>query len=158
MTIIEWIQFGLTVGISAWAVIQIFVTQRFSKSFHVLQTQLDQSLGLLQRARDAAVGTHRTEAYMLEFWKRCSDPPSHDYMMKSAEFSSSWAELRGLAFAIGDEKLLAAVNNLGHSDPGTFPPPLDKHEIWEMESRGQFQRIHTRIAELLEEETQRSAR
>ena len=156
-TIRDWIQFGVTIGLAGWAVYSSFLAHRHAKELHRMRTRLDQSLGLLVRARDTAVAMQRAEAYILRCRQMGQESPVHERMVASSEFSAAFAELRGLAFAIGDHELLMLVNKLGHSDPGHVTLNLDPSELWEMESRGQFQHIHTRIAELLKQETDQRA-
>ncbi len=76
---------------------------------------------------------------------------NEEYSLKFAEMSAYQAELRGLAFAIGDKELLEIVNKGYESQK--YSPEERSFELDEMEIRGKSQHLHTRISQLLTEIT-----
>lgn len=74
------------------------------------------------------------------------------YFTTMAELSVHNAELRGLAFAIGDEELLRLVNE-GYEFLSQ-PPDQRNIVLDEMTIRNHSQHLHTRISQLLEAATQ----
>lgn len=119
----------------------------------------DQSVQLLYRAREAVIAIHKAHVYLLDYvaHKESVQKAKNDYgdekfvvelddpyFTKHAEISAAKAELRGLAFAIGDAKLLELVNNPKHMPNSS----LGRMES-EMDMRGNSQQLHTRISELL---------
>jgi hypothetical protein len=71
--------------------------------------------------------------------------PDEIYCARHSELSAYSAELRGLAFAIGDEELRKLANNLYPSNKSNSA--MEK----EMDVRNHSQHLHTRISELLQD-------
>ena len=150
MDLLSVLQLGVTIIVAIWGIRQTFTTNRLEKEIHFLRVNLDQSMQLLQRARDAAIGMHKAHVFMLEH-RQLNKKIDDVYISQFAEFSAFWAELRGLAFAINDQELLDLVNK-GFSFDGISN---EQRSIVrdEAEIRGRSQHIHTRIARLLEKAT-----
>src|SRR5262249_21402858 len=136
-----------------WAIYQIYATRKLAKitsdlnqEVHRLNTNLDQSIQRLYRARDLVIQIHEVEVYFLyENLRQAAH--TEPMSLKSAEKSSHMAKLRGLAFAIEDKELLGIVNELR---------PLDAEQniaATEMTIRLHSQKLHTRISQLLQETT-----
>jgi len=141
----------VTVAIVAiWGIYQTRVTKRLEQQIHRLNTGLDQTIQLLHRAREAVIKIHSAHVFMLEYVDH-QEKPNELYMTTFAERSAYEAELRGLAFAIGDEELLALVNKGYEFDKR----PIEARTFWmdEAEIRGRSQFLHTRISQLLEAAT-----
>jgi hypothetical protein len=136
------------------------VSFRQNKELQRVRLCLDQSLGLLERARDAAMAMHEAETYLLEFVQADPESPTHQYITARARYSANWAELQGLAQAIGDDRLTALVQGLGGSRHGGTGPSIgwSREALHEHSQRGVFGRTHARIAELLEQAMKRRAR
>jgi hypothetical protein len=151
----------VTVIIGIWGVYQTFVTNRLNRELHRLTIEMDQSIQRLYRARDATIERHKAAIYLSEFNRMRRElkddapqfPPDQVFQ-RFADFSAHWAELRGLAAAIGDSKLLELVNerfaDLSVEENASISYAA---MLTEIEYRGQSQRIHTRISELLQEAT-----
>jgi hypothetical protein len=66
--------------------------------------------------REAVIQKHKAHVFLLNHVKFVKEP-NETYATKQAELSAYQAELRGLAFAIGDQELLDLVNHSErHSD------------------------------------------
>lgn len=125
----------------------------------------DQKVQRLYRAREAVIAVHKAHVYLINYgqnkvavWaeeqigKRARPLVLDDnYFIKSAELSAAQAELRGLAFAIGDKELLHQVNN--PIDNRTSDDKRINAAFREIDIRANSQHLHTRITELLEIET-----
>jgi len=150
MDILTLLQLGVTITVAIWGIRQTFTTNRLAKEIHYLSVNLDQSIQILQRAREAIIGMHKAHVFMLEH-RQLNKELDDAYLARYAEFSAHWAELRGLAFAINDQELLDLVNK-GFTFDGLSSEQRDIVKD-EMEIRGRSQHIHTRIAQLLAETT-----
>lgn len=147
MTPIEAIQLTISVVLAVVTIRQARVTHELERRLYKLNTNLDQSIQRLHRAREAVIEIHKAKVFLIEYvtaYKNESKTELTDtYFQKQAEASAYAAELRGLAFAIGDEQLLSIVNNF----------PVDKVMPPEMQERARAQHLHTRISQLLLEAT-----
>ena len=133
--------------VAIWGIYQIRVTKKLEQEVHRLNIGLDQSIQLLHRAREAVIQRHRAHVFLLEY-KASEKEPTELYFTKLAELSVCNAELRGLAFAIGDKEFLRLVNE-GYGF--LRQPPTERNiTLDEMEIRNRSQRLHTRISQLLE--------
>lgn len=134
--------------VAKWKNSQVRVIKKLEQEVHRLNTGLDQSIQLLHRAHEAIVKIHSAHAFLLEYIRlRPKEEPTEIYFTKHAELSACHAELRGLVIAIGDKELLELERKTysPRGKPEERSPLLD-----EMSIRGAAQRLHTRIAELLE--------
>lgn len=161
MELLEALGLVVTGILGVWAIYQTYITSRLNQQLHKFNLKTDQSIQQLYRAREATIERHKAAIYLSEFnrmRKELKDEtpqfPNDVMFQKFAEFSAHWAELRGLAFAIGDSELLSAVNETktGSSSDENTSQSL-AHMLHEMNYRGQSQRIHTRISQLLLEAT-----
>lgn len=138
----------ITIVIAVLQFMQVNRTIKLEKEVNQLNLKTSQSLQILFRARDAAIEWQKNQVFLMEYLRRTENLPDQRdwsiYAGKHADFSASWAELRGLAFAIGDENLKSIVTG--------GIPNLEK-ELFESEVRHKAQMIHTRIAELIAKET-----
>jgi len=136
-----------SVLVAIWGIYQTYVTKRLEQNIHRLRIGLDQTIQLLQRAREARIKIHQAHVYLLDYQTYFKDP-NEILLEKQSEISAYQAELRGLAFAIGDKELLDLINS-GYEFTGV---PLSERNVVkdEMEIRGKSQKIHTRISQLLE--------
>lgn len=153
MDILTLLQLGVTITVAIWGIRQTFTTNRLEKEIHFLSVNLDQSIQILHRAREAIIGMHKAHVFMLEH-RQLNKEFDAAYIAQFSEFSAHWAELRGLAFAINDEELLDLVNK-GFSFDGLSS---EQRSIVrdEAEIRGRSQHIHTRIAQLLAKTTKKA--
>ncbi len=137
--IVSIISLVIAVLAMAWGIFQTFVSHRLNQELDRLTTQLDERVKRLHRARELV--TQRQTAHLfLKFYNSAVGEKDGDAEIRAAErgkYYAAWAELKGLARAISDEELLNLV----------------KDDRDEMEIRAQAQKLHTRIAELLELET-----
>jgi hypothetical protein len=141
------LQLIIAVFVAVWSIYQAKFTKNIEQEVHRLNIGLDQSIQLLHRAREAVIQIHKAHVFLLEF-NLMEQKPSEIYLTKHAELSAHKAELRGLAFAIGDKELLKLVNE-GYS---FSTQPQEERNITrdEMEIRLKSQKLHTRISQLLE--------
>jgi hypothetical protein len=137
-------QIVITAVLGIVTILQIYVTYRLNIRVRLLDLQLDQSIQRLHRAREAVISRQKAYVYLLEYVKTGREA-SEPYFERHADWSAYQAELRGLAFAIDDKELLDLVNN-GERDS-------ENPTISEINARHQAQLLHTRIAQLLKEET-----
>ena len=147
ITILDVLQLTVTVIVAIWGIYQTYVTRKLEREIHYLNAGLDQYIQLLHRARDAVIGMNQTHVFMLNYRELREDIDDR-YIEKIAEHSAYWSELRGLAFAINDKELLDLVNK-GY-DFKHLPSEERNAMLDEMEIRGRSQKLHTRIAQLLE--------
>jgi hypothetical protein len=146
MSLLDALQLMVVTIVAIWGIYQTRVTNRLAQQVHRLNTGLEQSIQILHRAREAVIKIHAAYVFLLEYRSQISEP-TEIYITKFAEMSANQAELRGLAFAIGDKDLLALVNE-GYRFREI--PSGERNTIMdEMEIRGRSQKLHTRISELL---------
>lgn len=89
-----------------------------------VSVRLDQSILSIHRAREAATQMHQAYVYII-YYPALLAPPSDTTVLKQAEYLAAWAELRGLAFSIGDHDLLELINQkLTTCWPSTGHPPI----------------------------------
>lgn len=146
---------------AAWGGYLIYVTKGLDSKLRYLSVELDQSIRRLDRARDAAIALHRAYIALLRYAEMAQaigkplEQVSEIYVERAADYSAYWAELRGLAFAIGDEELLQIINQelFNPANARRINEIAKARDVAEMDARGAFQKIHTRIAELLQLET-----
>lgn len=94
---------------------------------------------------------HEAHVFLLNYVQYMKEP-DEIYATKHAELSAYNAELRGLAFAIGDKELLNLVNE---SYSFIHYSPADRSVVGdEMEIRGKSQKLHTRISQLIKDTAQ----
>lgn len=141
------LQILITALLAVVTVRQAWVTSQLERRVHRLNASLDQSIQRLQRAREAVIQENKATVFLAEYVQALKSEGKSElteaYFEKHAELSACKAELRGLAFAIGDKELLQIVNNFPRDS--VMPP--------EMEARARAQHLHTRISQLLEEAT-----
>lgn len=112
-----------------------------------LSKQIDNSANLLVQARDAVDKHHTAYVFLMNYRQANLEMP--DYALqatKLAELSMYKAKLRGLGFAIGDKELLSIINKGIDYEQDAI--------MKEMDMRGRTQKMHTRIAQLLDERLQ----
>jgi hypothetical protein len=147
----------LVVGV----VYQIIITRKqqslvndLNQRIRQLDTQINQPLQRLQRARELMLKVHETEV-ILFFYNTFEGESSPESIRRFAEFTAYMAELRGLAFVINDREFLEIVNR---------PYPLESEEIQGLDPTGKFERmealsrrrsqaLHKRIYQLMEDMT-----
>ena len=144
------LQLVVMIIVAIWGIYQMRVTKRLEQEVHRLNTGLDQSILLLHRAREAVIQRHKAHVFLLEY-KMSGEKPTELCFKTMAELSVHNAELRGLAFAIGDEELLKLVNK-GYEFLSQ-PPDQRNITLDEMTIRNRSQHLHTRISQLLEAAT-----
>ena len=137
------LQLIVTIVVTIWGIYQIRVTKKLEQEVHRLNTGLDQSILLLHRAREAVIQRHKAHIVLLEY-KASGKEPTEFCFTTMAELSAHNAELRGLAFAIGDENLLGLVNE-GYEFLRQ-PPDQRNIDLDEMTIRNRSQHLHTRIS------------
>ena len=141
------------------ALLNFFSARNSQKTSHQLRlqnTDLDQRILLLQRARDAAIKINEAEAFIYDFVGVKQDPEfnkAHREILstKTAQISAGNAELRGLGFALDDKILLDLINHRERPKDKFIADSEGIINVAEMYSRGFAQRVHTRIAELTKE-------
>jgi len=146
----------ITVAVVAiWGIYQTRVTHRLEQQIYRLNISLDQSIQLLYRAREAVIKIHSAYIFLLECRaqqdRTQESEPTETYLTRLAEMSTFQAELRGIAFAVGDKELLELVNK-GY-DFERMPIEKRNPAMDEMEIRGRSQHLHTRISQLLKAAT-----
>jgi hypothetical protein len=140
-------QLVISVVLAVVTVRQARVTSDLEQRVHRLNTSLDQAIQRLHRAREAVIQQHKAHVFLVEY-KRVLDQRgielTETYFDMFAEWSAYAAELRGLAFAIGDKELLEIVNKEDRDSEGVPP---------EIPVRARSQQLHARISQLLDEAT-----
>ncbi len=133
---------------------QAKITSDLSAQVQRLSVGLDQSLQRLHRAHDLVNKIHMLEVFglyrnsqVLGGTATVTDLP--EIATRIAKLSAYNAELRGVAFAIGDKALLDLVNNRPQN-PNEALSDAEKLRITEMMARNWSQQLHTRIYQLLE--------
>lgn len=108
--------------------------------------ELDQSLQLLYRIRDAATKLHKVRLFMIASYGRKF---SQDVLPeKYAEWSSLLAEARGIAITIGDKELIDLF-----TEPHEFQGKKMKERIFyldELALRARSEKIHARVSKLIQ--------
>lgn len=91
--------------VAIWGIYQTYVTKGLEEKIHRLSIELDQSIQLLYRIRDAITKSHNVHLYMLTCFnfKALSDDVMAE---KYAEWSALMAEARGIALTIGNKELI----------------------------------------------------
>ncbi len=137
-----------------WGIYQTRVTARLEKEIHRLNVQLNQRLQLLHRAREAAIQHQKTDIFIAVYRSKEQSEgfDINQYATKIAERSAAGAELRGLALLLEDKELLGMVSRAIKFPEGSIFPAEQEYE---MSVRGKYQKIHKRISELIEAETQK---
>ncbi len=147
MTPFEGLQFAVTIFLAVVTARQAYVTHQLERRLYRLNTNLDQSIQRLHRAREAVIQEHKAEIFLRQYMNAQKErvaEKSDIYFEKHAELSAYSAELRGLALAIGDEKLLSIV------DRSPSPPASsDNLQIRETDARIRAEDLHARISKLL---------
>lgn len=128
--------------------------QKFRNDIRLLSIEMDQSIHVLHRLRDAAIGMQEAFIFMLSY-RQHNQQVNDVYLSKLAEYSARYAESRGLAFSVGDKELLSLINHELHITRIGDQTNLQRDET---ELRGTFQKIYTRLAQLLIETTERRRR
>ena len=128
----------VAVVVAFWGIWQTFVTHKLQREIQILSLSLDQSVQRLYRARDAVIQAHKSQVFIIEYSNEIGKDET--WYEKYAELSAYKAELRGIAFAIGDEELMRLAREV-----------IDYSDIVEPQIRINSQHLHTRISELLEE-------
>ena len=149
MSVFDLLQLIVISIVAIWGIYQTRVTKKLEGELHRLNTSLDQSIQILHRAREAVIQMHQAHVFLLNYVQHMNDEnlPDEVYATKYAELSAYKAELRGLAFAIGDQELLDLVNK---SYEFMNQSPEERFSMLpEMEIRGRSQKLHTRISQLL---------
>lgn len=150
MNVFDFLQIIVITIVAIWGIYQTRVTKNLEGELHRLNASLDQSIQILHRAREAVMKVHQAHVFLLNYVKYLNDEafPNEVCATKHAELSAYKAELRGLAFSIGDKELLDLVNE---SYEFMKQAPEERFSMLpEMEIRGRSQRLHTRISQLLE--------
>lgn len=108
------IQLTISIVLAIVTVRQANVTHKLEQRLYRLNTNLDQSIQRLHRAREAVIQEQKARVFLVtyvEAYKAEGKTETTEiYFKKRGELSAYWAELRGLAFAIQDDELLRYVN------------------------------------------------
>ena len=138
----------VTVIVAIWGIWQTFVTKRLEQQVYRLNLGLDQSLQILHRAREAVIKIHGAYIFLLQYWE-LQEKPDETYRKVFAEKSVHEAEIKGIAFAIGDRELLNLINK-------EYANPNEKQfRRSEAEIRGHMESVHARITQLIEATTKK---
>jgi len=150
MDFLDVLQLVTMVVIAIWQIYSVRAIKKLEQEVHRLNIRLDQSMQRLHDAREAVIQRHKAHVFLLEY-QASRKEATELYFTTMAELSARNAELRGLAFAIGDKELLTLVNE-GYDFLGV-PPDQRNITVDEMTIRGRSQKLITRISQLLEEAT-----
>ena len=140
--------------VAVFGIYQYFANQRIlrnqeslKRDFDLFKMHLDQSVQRLQHARELVNQAHEAELVMFHFNEQGNQ---ENWAIKYVEWSTCFAELRGLAFAIDDDQLWKLINS--DKDTTVIQGFVGK----EMSTRLYSQKLHTRINQLLQEATTRT--
>lgn len=133
--------------IAIWGIYQTYVTKGLEEKIHRLSVELDQSIQLLYRIREAVTKSHNVLLYMLTCYNFKSI--FNDVMAeKYAEWSALIAEARGIALTIGDNELIDLL-----TDPYKFEGKKMEDRILyldELALRARSEKIHARVSKLIQ--------
>jgi hypothetical protein len=145
----------LAAVVAIWGIYQTIHTRKLAKitsklehQVYLLNKSLDQSLERLQRANELVNKIHEIEVLLAYYGQNLAEKSYGDYATKLAEWSSYKAELRGLAFAIGDKELLDILNSSQFMVTSEEIREMGATAV-EINARSKSQHLHTRIFQLL---------